>query len=188
MTSLACWTLSSAPDSSKIIAAGLNWLCEDWPRDSSLWQRLLRKFSAQRDIFPINDSYRGWGWTPHTSSWVEPSSFALLALEQAPEDLVPSAAARRRELAESMLRDRMCPDGGWNCGNPRVLWRLRRTARRPHSLGPAGIACPRNDAENCHQHGLASSERSQDPEPCLPGSHKDLFRFYGRPWPRASRS
>jgi hypothetical protein len=27
---------------------------------------------------------------------------------------------RRRKLAEAMLYDRMCPGGGWNCGNPRV--------------------------------------------------------------------
>ena len=120
VTSLACWTLTAAMDSPQIVAAGLNWLCKDWPRDSTPWQRLLRRFSTQRDIFPINDSYRGWGWTPHTSSWVEPTSFALLALEQAPKDLLPAAATRRRQLAESMLRDRMCPGGGWNCGNPKV--------------------------------------------------------------------
>jgi hypothetical protein len=27
---------------------------------------------------------------------------------------------QRQELAEKMLYDRMCPGGGWNCGNPRV--------------------------------------------------------------------
>src|SRR5438876_464221 len=62
----------------------------------------------------------GWGFHPGSSSRVEPTSFALLALEQAPKDLLPAAAARRRQLAESLLRDRMCPGGGWNCGNPRV--------------------------------------------------------------------
>ena len=28
--------------------------------------------------------------------------------------------AERRDLARSLLYDRMCPGGGWNCGNPRV--------------------------------------------------------------------
>jgi hypothetical protein len=120
VTSLACWTLLRAKDSSKAVAAGLKWLCEDWPRDSALWRRVLGGFSAQRRISPINNSYRGWGWTARTSSWVEPTSFAALVLEQSPKELLPSSAARRFRLAENLLYDRMCPGGGWNCGNPMV--------------------------------------------------------------------
>jgi hypothetical protein len=120
VTSLACWALLSDRDSSPTVAAGLHWLCRDWPRDSTLWRRLLARVSSERHIFPIDDSLRGWGWTPHTSSWVEPTSFALLALAQGPSALRPPAAARRRQLAEAMLYDRMCPGGGWNSGNPRV--------------------------------------------------------------------
>jgi hypothetical protein len=120
VTSLACWVLLREKDSSKAVAAGLDWLCGDWPRDSTLWRRLLGRFSSQRHISPINSSYRGWGWTPRTSSWVEPTSVAVLVLDQSPKELLPSSASRRRELAESMLYDRMCPGGGWNCGNPLV--------------------------------------------------------------------
>ena len=120
VTSLACWTLFSEKDSARAVAAGLRWLCEDWPRDSTPWRRFLRSFSAERHVFPINNSYRGWGWTPGTSSWVEPTSFALLALEVASGDSLPSATKRRRLLAEALLYDRMCPEGGWNCGNPSV--------------------------------------------------------------------
>lgn len=99
---------------------GLDWLCRDWPRDSAPWRRFLAKFSPQRDVFPINHSYRGWGWTPGTASWVEPTAFALLAFGACPPELLPAAAARRRKLAEGMLYDRMCSGGGWNCGNPQV--------------------------------------------------------------------
>jgi hypothetical protein len=120
VTSLACSVLLSAKNSSKAVAAGLNWLCKDWPRDSTPWRRFLAKFSSQRDVFPIDDSLRGWGWTPRTSSWVEPTSFALLAMRQCPRDLLPPAATRRQRLAEGLLYDRICPGGGWNCGNPRV--------------------------------------------------------------------
>jgi hypothetical protein len=120
VTSLACWVLLSEGNSAKAVATGLHWLCQDWPRDSTLWRRFVGSFSSQRHVFPINNSYRGWGWTPRTSSWVEPTSFALLALELAPSDLVPPTTQRRRQLAEAMLCDRMCPGGGWNCGNPSV--------------------------------------------------------------------
>jgi hypothetical protein len=120
VTSLACWVLLREKNSSKAVAAGLHWLCEDWPRDSTPWRRFLGRLSSQRQVSPMNASYRGWGWTPRTSSWVEPTSFAALVLEQSPKELLPSSAWRRRQLAESMLYDRMCPGGGWNCGNPMV--------------------------------------------------------------------
>jgi hypothetical protein len=120
VTALACWVLLAEKNSSNAVARGLDWLCKDWPRDSTPWRRFLGRFSSQRRIFPTNNSYRGWGWTPSTSSWVEPTAFALLAFSECPAELFPPAAARRRELAEAMLRDRMCPGGGWNCGNPLV--------------------------------------------------------------------
>src|SRR4029077_1347976 len=34
--------------------------------------------------------------------------------------LLGIGAERRRLLGEAMLYDRMCPGGGWNCGNPMV--------------------------------------------------------------------
>ncbi len=120
VTSLACWALLADSDSAKAVGAGINWLCEDWPRDSTPWRRFLRSFSSQRRISGQNDSLRGWGWTPRTSSWVEPTSFAVLVLQMTPGEFLPHAAARRQQLAEELLYDRMCPGGGWNCGNPLV--------------------------------------------------------------------
>ena len=120
VTALACWVLLAERNSSNAIARGLDWLCKDWPQDSTPWQRFLSRFSSQRHIFPTNNWYRGWGWTPGTSSWVEPTASALLVFSECPPELFPPAAARRRKLAEAMLRDRMCPGGGWNCGNPLV--------------------------------------------------------------------
>ena len=120
VTALTCWVLLAEKNSANAVAMGLDWLCKEWPRDSTPWRRVLAKFSSQRDVFPVNNSYRGWGWTPGTSSWVEPTAFALLAFGECPAELLPAAAARRRKLAELMLYDRMCPGGGWNCGNPLV--------------------------------------------------------------------
>ncbi len=120
VTALACWVLLAQEDSVEAVSRGLEWLCKDWPRDSAPWRRFLAKFSKQQDVSPINNSYRGWGWTPGTSSWVEPTATILIVLGECPPELRPAAGAKRQELAEAMLRDRMCPGGGWNCGNPSV--------------------------------------------------------------------
>jgi hypothetical protein len=120
VTSLGCWVLLTAADSSGAATAGIKWLCHDRPGDTTPWRRFLARFSAQKELHPVNRSYRGWGWTPGTSSWVEPTSFALISLEQASREQLPPEASRRRQLATAMLYDRMCPGGGWNCGNPKV--------------------------------------------------------------------
>jgi hypothetical protein len=61
---------------------------------------------------PHDPDTRGWGWTPDTFGWVEPTSRAVLALQL----LRPSAAAEIRD-GLSVLADRECPGGGWNYGN-----------------------------------------------------------------------
>lgn len=118
VTSLACWVLSREGDAG--VEAGLEWLCQDWPRDSSPWQRLLKRCRSEHSISPQNDAYRGWGWTQRTSSWVEPTSLALILLREVSQRALSRQGNKRKRLAEAMLYDRMCPRGGWNCGNPEV--------------------------------------------------------------------
>jgi len=80
---------------------------------------------VRKTLFPSREvrqdnSLSGWNWTPGTASWVEPTAHALLLLRALPAEMLPPAAAKRRQLAERMLFDRMCPGGGWNSGNPLV--------------------------------------------------------------------
>src|SRR5215472_2700764 len=83
VTALACWLLLKESKGTHAATRGLSWLCEDWPRDSSPWRRLLAIFSRQRDVFPINNSYRGWGWTPRRlSSWRLPNVLLNYCLPQ----------------------------------------------------------------------------------------------------------
>lgn len=141
VTSLAAGVLAQFPANEKSVAYALQWLCDDYPRDSSRWQKFLKSLQPTRHE-SHNDEFRGWGWTPRTSSWVEPTSFALLAfaaVSAKPSEVAVSAQKNegaaaagahrpqlakqisdRRALAIALLYDRMCPGGGWNCGNPRV--------------------------------------------------------------------
>ena len=120
VTSLACWAFLSASENRAALVRGLNWLAAEKPGDAGTWFRFLRGFTANKKVSTQNDALWGWSWTAGTASWVEPTSYALLALRAAPKDLVPSSAESRMKLAEAMLFDRMCPGGGWNCGNPMV--------------------------------------------------------------------
>ena len=123
VTSLSASVLAQFPSTEKPDHAGQEWLCDDYPRDSSRWQKILKSFSSNKHA-SHNDEFRGWGWTPRTSSWVEPTAFALMAFLSA-RDLSSAAQLAksihdRRTLAIGLLYDRMCAGGGWNCGNPRV--------------------------------------------------------------------
>lgn len=119
-TSVASWALLADAGSRSAATTGLQWVCNDWPRGASLFRRIVRRLARHDRINSQNDSLVGWGWTPGTASWVEPTAYALLALSHAPNDLLPRGVEKRRQLATAMLYDRMCPGGGWNCGNPRV--------------------------------------------------------------------
>jgi hypothetical protein len=119
-TSLACWALAGSSESREAVSRGLRWISEDWPRDLNLFQRLIRKISSRKEVVAQNAALHGWGWTPNTASWVEPTAFALMAFEQASTELMPQGAANRQKIAKDLLYDRMCPGGGWNCGNPMV--------------------------------------------------------------------
>jgi Prenyltransferase and squalene oxidase repeat len=183
VTSLACWTLLYGKTASDAVLAGLQWLYRDWPGDSTPWRRWLMKLSSQRHISPMNTALRGWGWTPGTSSWVEPTSLALIALGQSPKELLPGGVFRRRQLAEAMLYDRMCPGGGWNCGNPRVygvagepqvvptVWALLALRGHPQRAeNVASLGWLEKTISNTHGAGSLALGRI-----CL--------ETFGRPWP-----
>ena len=120
VTSLACWALLASGTETENFTAGLRWLQEDRPGDSGRWWRMLRRLAGSRNISGQSDSYYGWSWTPGTASWVEPTSYALLVLRSLPEAALSIEMQSRIRIAKQMLYDRMCPGGGWNCGNPMV--------------------------------------------------------------------
>src|SRR5437016_6595902 len=62
ITSLACMVLRHDPQCADNVRAGLTWLCEDFPRDSSALQRFIQSLRPKPHFVSHNDSYRGWGW------------------------------------------------------------------------------------------------------------------------------
>jgi hypothetical protein len=78
------------------------------------------------DTLPVSkinrqdNSLQGWSWMAGTFSWVEPTAWCLLALKQWAR--TPDAIDRSRiDVAERLLADRCCTQGGWNYGNSNML-------------------------------------------------------------------
>jgi len=68
-----------------------------------------------------NNQLMGWPWNDGAFSWVEPTSWCLLALKKTAARPPRAGAAERIAEAERMLADRCCLSGGWNYGNSNVL-------------------------------------------------------------------
>lgn len=120
VTSLACLALLGKNELSVNVKRGFGWLCKELPGEASLLHRIVRSVFARKKVGTQNESYFGWSWTIGTASWVEPTSYAIISMRATPPEWMSAAAKRRLRIGEAMLFDRMCPGGGWNCGNPMV--------------------------------------------------------------------
>jgi hypothetical protein len=187
VTSLACWALQSYAEYAENSARGLRWLNEDRPGDSGFWWRMVRKLTERSEVNAQNVSLSGWSWTPGTASWVEPTACAMIVHRRQGPDAVAAISARY-ERAVEMLYDRMCPGGGWNCGNPMVYG----VAGRPQ-IGPtvwALIALRENSHRAENRQSLGWLEQNQgvlkSPE-SLALSHLGLG-VYGRANPALAES
>jgi hypothetical protein len=119
VTSVAGLSLARQDTFTEQLNKAAAWLVRETPGEAGLLHRAVRSVFGKKNAGQ-NFSYFGWSWTAGTASWVEPTSYAILFLRLFPPDKRPGEAERRLRLAETMLCDRMCPGGGWNCGNPMV--------------------------------------------------------------------
>jgi len=116
-TALAVLSLIATRHGTKRLERGIQWLLNTRGREAHwFWQWKLRTVDNKVKFDPAKF---GWSWVPETTSWVVPTAFALIALQQARQgghDRT-SQLDERVYLGTSMLLDRMCPCGGWNSGN-----------------------------------------------------------------------
>ena len=159
VTSLACWALGLHDQNAPSLQKGLLWLREDKPRDAGFWWKLIRKLMDRKRVNAQSSSLSGWSWTPHTASWVEPTCYALIA-QQVIAAVPHPDSVKRRELAKAMLYDRMCPGGGWNCGNPRVYGVAGQPQVGPTVWALIALREHSKRTENCES--LAWLERNRE--------------------------
>jgi len=125
-TALAVMALSdSSVEGERLVRAG-NWILAQEGSKPGILAKLILALSFQKKAVRLNDDLVGWSWTPGSFSWVEPTSYCLIALKKIKSRLSAKAVQERVDQAELMIYDRMCEGGGWNYGNAAVygdpLW------------------------------------------------------------------
>ncbi len=116
-TALAVLSLMAVRPGTNRRARGIQWLLNSQGHEANwLWRWKLRTIDNKVQFDPAKF---GWSWVSGTTSWVIPTAFALIALQQARQRGYNKTArlTERVNLGASMLLDRMCPGGGWNSGN-----------------------------------------------------------------------
>jgi len=98
---------------------GVNWLLSTRGAETRAVARLAHWLSPRTVEFDA--ALSGWPWAAGTSSWVEPTAHALMALRHVARSGEHAGLEARMAMGHAMLLERRCRDGGWNYGNRRVL-------------------------------------------------------------------
>ena len=101
------------------LGRGVDWLVSSSGAETRPLSRLAHWLSPETVEF--NPALGGWPWEPGTSSGVEPTAHALMALSRAARHARQGGLENRIDVGKRMLLERRCRDGGWNYGNRRVL-------------------------------------------------------------------
>ena len=118
-TALAVMALRFAQPSVVPFDQAFRWLVNIRGREGDwFWNWKFR--TVDRGV-RFNPSKYGWPWFPGTVSWVVPTAFSLITLQQAFSCCRAEHVANRVRLGTEMLLDRACPGDGWNAGNGMVF-------------------------------------------------------------------
>lgn len=114
-SALSLITLTMFNDMSEARERALRWLVETCGKEGHWFWRWKFK-TVDREV-RFNPDKFGWPWEPGTCSWVIPTAFSVIAIQQFTVCNRSEASERRIRLGVEMLLDRACVGGGWNSGN-----------------------------------------------------------------------
>mgnify|MGYP001819652907 FL=1 len=118
-TSLAVLSLAGAEDGAA--TAGAEWLLGSRASRASWSARTLIRLGWIEPSVELDHSLTGFPWVPDTFSWVEPTSWAILALRALRGRLSETEWRSRSVEAVELLLERACGGGGWYYGKRPVL-------------------------------------------------------------------
>jgi hypothetical protein len=107
----------SVRETSDRLQRGIHWLLDAKGREANWFWRW--KFQTLDNSVRFDPAKYGWSWVPDTASWVIPTAFSLIALQQVRTGGLSQQPRldERITVGIGMLLDRICPGGGWNAGN-----------------------------------------------------------------------
>ena len=120
-TALAITALSDFAENSERVLAAARWLLEQEGSKPGILAEVILWATGKSGVNKLNKDLIGWSWVPNSFSWVEPTSYALIALKKLRARLAGTNVDERIRQGDAMIYDRVCNGGGWNYGNSRVL-------------------------------------------------------------------
>lgn len=120
-TALAITALSDNAANSERVLAAARWLLEQEGSKPGILAEIILWATGKSGINKLNKDLIGWAWVPNSFSWVEPTSYALIAVKKLRARLAGTNVDERIRQADAMIYDRVCNGGGWNYGNSKVL-------------------------------------------------------------------
>jgi hypothetical protein len=120
-TPIAALALLSFQDQREHALRAAKWILTQEGRKPGWVASLLVWLSLVKKMGELDPYLSGWSWTAGAFSWVEPTSYSLMALKKLKQSLVGTNCGERIQQGEMLIYDRMCENGGWNYGNSRVL-------------------------------------------------------------------
>jgi hypothetical protein len=158
-TSLAALALAGIPAERPRAVRGGRWLLGQSGRTLGWIASLLYRIAPERQRVQMNPDLKGWSWAAATTSWVEPTAYALLTLKKLRPEIGGEAIDRIAE-GEQLLYDRMCEGGGWNYGTPKELG--GPLTPYPEVTGVVLTALQDRASSNANQVSFASLPRQLD--------------------------
>jgi hypothetical protein len=120
-TALAITALGDSAERRERVLAAARWLLEQEGSKPGILAEIVLWATGRSGVNKLNKDLIGWSWVPSSFSWVEPTSYALIALKKQRARLAGTNVEERIRQADAMIYDRMCTGGGWNYGNSKVL-------------------------------------------------------------------
>jgi hypothetical protein len=120
-TPIAVLAVLSFQDQNQRISRAVKWILAEEGMKPSWFASVLFRLSLVRKTVELDPYLSGWSWTPGAFSWVEPTSYCLMALKKSRPLLGEAAVDARIQQGEALLYNRMCEKGGWNYGNSKVF-------------------------------------------------------------------
>ncbi|HEU4340434.1 MAG TPA: prenyltransferase/squalene oxidase repeat-containing protein [Candidatus Binatia bacterium] len=121
-TAMAMLALGISQENQIRAVKAAKWVLRQEGNRPSLLAKFLFALSfKKRAELHLNIDLVGWPWLAGNFSWVEPTSYYVIALKALKSRLAGVSIDERIKQGELMIYDRMCQGGGWNYGNSAAL-------------------------------------------------------------------